>query len=101
MRVSAPIVVTLALLLTAGAASAETPAGNSSEQLLAKALQRSMVQVELGKLAQRNAQSTEVNALGDRLARDHARIGKILAAVSRDRGMTVATSLDSGEHEQV
>lgn len=101
MRISASIVVTLALLLAAGAASAEAPAGKSSDQLLAKALQGSMVQVELGKLAQRNAQSTGVNALGARLAHDHARIGKILAAVSHDRGMVVATSLDSSEREQV
>jgi putative membrane protein len=54
-----------------------------------------MTQVELAKIAQKNAQSTGVNALGVRLQRDHARIGKILATVANQKGVTVPVSLDS------
>jgi putative membrane protein len=100
MRIAGSILVAITLLLGAFAAQADAPAV-SSEQLLAKALQASMVEVELGKLAQQNAESTGVNALGVRLQRDHARIGKVLAAVSRDKGMVVPTSLESGQQAQI
>lgn len=100
MRIAGSILVAITLLTGAGAALADVPA-TSSEQLLAKALQASMVEVELGKLAQQNAQSTGVNALGVRLQRDHARIGKILTAISRERGMVVPVSLESVQQAQV
>ncbi|MEJ0037638.1 MAG: DUF4142 domain-containing protein [Gammaproteobacteria bacterium] len=80
---------------------ADAPAANPSEPLLVKAMQASMVQVELGRLAQKNAQSTGVNALGARMERDHARIGKILTAISRDKGIAVSASLDSSQRALV
>lgn len=92
------LVVVIMLLVTSGAASAQAP--TSSEQFLAKALQASMMEVELGKLAQKNAQSTGVNALGVRLQRDHARIAKVLKAVSRDKGLVVPV-LDSTQSAQI
>jgi len=101
MRIAGSTLVAITLLFTAGAAVADPPANKPAEQLLAKALRASMVEVELGKLAQKNAESTGVNALGVRLQRDHARIGKVLAAVSRDRGMIVPASLDSGQRAQI
>jgi len=101
MRIAGSILVAITLLTGAGTALADVPGVSSSEQLLAKALQVSMVEVELGKLAQQNAESTGVNALGVRLQRDHARIGKILAAISRDKGLVVPVSLESGQRAQV
>jgi len=100
MRISGSILVAIMSLIAARAALADVPA-KSAEQLVAKALQASMVEVELGKLAQKNAESSGVNALGARLQRDHARIGKVLAAISRDRGMVVPASLDSSERAQI
>jgi putative membrane protein len=96
MRTTRTTLIALILLATASAARADAAA----EQFLVKAMQVSLVEMELGKLAQKNAESTGVNALGTRLARDHARIAKILAAVSRDRGVAVATALD-GSHRSV
>jgi putative membrane protein len=59
-----------------------------------------MTEVALGKLAEQNARSMGINALGGRLARDHARMNKILALISQDKGVTVPTSLDS-EHRAI
>ncbi len=59
-----------------------------------------MTQVELGKLAQKNAESSGVNALGVRLEHDHARIGKMLETIARDRQVAVPTSPD-GSHRAV
>lgn len=104
MRTVSSTLVAIMLLVTTGAALADAPtvlASRSAQQLLEKALQTSMVQVELGKLAQKNAQSVGVNALGVRLQRDHARIGKILAAMSRDKGMVVPASLDTTQRAQI
>jgi putative membrane protein len=104
MRITGSTLMAVALMVMTGVALAQAPAGpaaKSSEHFLSKALQASMVEVELGKLAQKNAQSTGVNALGARLQRDHARISKVLSAVLREKGMVVPTSIDSTQRAQV
>jgi putative membrane protein len=100
MRIAGLTLVAITLLASAGAALADAPA-IATEQLLAKALQTSMAEVELGKLAQKNAQSTGVNALGARLQRDHARIGKVLATISKDKGMVLPVSIESSQRAQI
>lgn len=100
MRIAGWILVAIMSVTLGRAALADVPA-KAPEQLLAKALQASMAEVELGKLAQKNAQSSGVNALGVRLQRDHARIGKILTAVSHERGMVAPVSLDSSQRAQI
>jgi putative membrane protein len=99
MRIAgSTLLVAIMLLVTSGAALAQAP--SASEQFLAQAIQASMVEVELGKLAQKNAQSTGVNALGVRLQRDHARIAKFLKSVSRDKGLVVP-ALDTSQSAQI
>jgi len=100
MRIAGSTLVAIMLLAGAGAALADAPA-KSNEQLLAQALQTSMAEVELGKLAQKNAQSTGVNALGARLQRDHGRIVKVLKAFSKDKGMVMPASLESSDAAQI
>ena len=95
MRIARSTLIAATLLLTTGAALADAPA-----DLLARAMQVSMTQVELGKLAQKNAESSGVNALGVRLEHDHARIGKMLETIARDRQVAVPTSPD-GSHRAV
>jgi putative membrane protein len=104
MRIAGSTLIAVALLAMTGVALADLPTGpavGSSDQFLLKAMQASMAEVELGKLAQKNAQSTGVNALGVRLERDHARIGKMLAAASREKGVVAPTSLDTSQRAQV
>lgn len=99
MRIAGSTLVAIMLLTIAGTALAQAPAG-STEQVLAKALQSSMAQVELGKLAQKNAESTGVNALGARLQRDNTRIGKAFATVVRNKGMVVPVALESDQRAE-
>lgn len=100
MRITGSTLVAIILLATAGAALADVPAG-TAQQLLSQALQTSMAEVELGKLAQKNAQSTGVNALGARMQRDHGRIAKVLTAVSRNKGLDVPVALESNQSAQI
>ena len=93
---SSTLIVAMTLFGMSGVARADAPA-----DFLAKAMQTSMAEVELGKLAQKNAQSSGVNALGVRLERDHARIGKILAMIAREKGVTIPVSLDSGRRSVI
>ena len=88
-RTTSTMLVAMALLMAAAVAWADP-----SSDFLAKAMQASLGQVELGKLAQKNAQSSGVNALGVRLQHDHARIGKILTMVALKKGVTVPVALD-------
>lgn len=101
MRITGSILVAMVLAAISAVALADAPAVKPSEHFLAKALQASMVEVELGKLAQKNAQSTGVNALGARMQRDHARIGKVLSSVLKERGMVVPTSVDISQRAQI
>jgi putative membrane protein len=96
MRLARSTLMAVALALVAGAALADSPA-----ELLGRAMQVSMTQVELGKLAQTNAESSGVNALGARLAHDHARIGKMLATVAREKGVTLPATLDASHRAVV
>jgi putative membrane protein len=94
-----------ALFILAGAAQAATGAGTAesseSAQFLQRAMHGSMVEVELGELAQRNAGTTGINALGSRMARDHRRIGKILQMISQSRGVAMPGSLAADERSMI
>jgi putative membrane protein len=91
-------ILSTALVALGGLAYGETPVTPpSGSEFLQKAMQNSLTEVELGKLAGKNARSTGINALGSRLARDHGRIGTMIGLISRDKGITVPKSLDA-EH---
>jgi putative membrane protein len=88
----------VSLFILAGAAQAATAGGGTAASaecalFLQQAVQGSMVEVELGELAQRKAGTTGINALGSRMARDHRRIGKVLQMISEERGVVVPASL--------
>jgi putative membrane protein len=88
-RATSTLIVAVISVLTSAVALADAPS-----DFLTKAIQGSMAQIELGKLAQKNAESGGVNALGVRLERDHARIGKILATLAQQKGVTVPVALE-------
>ncbi len=96
------ILAVIFLLAWAGASYAAAPAVAvpGTDQFLEKATQNAMTEVALGKLAEKNARSMGINALGNRLARDHARMNMILGLISQDKGIPIATALDS-EHRAI
>jgi putative membrane protein len=92
----------LSLLAAASASQAESPAPASDTrtagahvEFLEKALQYSLAEIELGRLARTNAQSMGINALGTRIARDHTRMRTMLGLIARDKGVAVVDSLDT------
>jgi putative membrane protein len=101
MRAMLATVSLLALTAVSGVAGAASGASVDTAQFLQKALQDTMMEVELGELAQRNAGTTGINALGTRLARDHRKIGKILGLISQERGVVVPASLDGDQRSIV
>ena len=94
-------ILSTVLLGLGGVAYSVTPVATpSSSEFLRKAMQISLSEIELGKLAGHNARSTGINALGSRLARDHGHIGTMIGLISKDKGVTLPTALDA-EHRAV
>ncbi|MEJ1963329.1 MAG: DUF4142 domain-containing protein [Gammaproteobacteria bacterium] len=93
---------TLSLLAATGPCFADTAVVKSAgcEAFLEQATQDAMTQIALGKVAEKNARSMGINALGSRMARDHARMNRILGLISHDKGISVPTSLDA-EHRAI
>ena len=88
-------ILSTVLLGIGGVAYGETPVTPSGSEFLQKAMLNSLAEVEMGKLAGKNCRSTGINALGSRLARDHTRIATMIGLISKDKGITVATTLDA------
>jgi len=98
MRTLPAILAAISLVALTGVAAATPPPANlmgDAEVFLEKATQNAMTEVALGKLAEKNARSMGINALGGRLARDHARMSEILELISQDKGLSVPMALDS------
>jgi putative membrane protein len=102
MRTRLLILAVISSLACVGAANAAPPLPSTegTKAFLEKATQNAMTEVALGRLAEKNARSMGINALGGRLARDHARMNTILGLISQDKGLTVPTALDS-EHRAI
>jgi putative membrane protein len=64
-------------------------------EFMKKAAQGGMAEVQLGQLAQQNAQSAEVKSFGERMVRDHSKANDELKQVATQEGVTLPTSLDA------
>ena len=73
---------------TAGAAEPLT-----DSQFVDKAGAGGMAEVELAKLAQKNAQSAEVKKIAKTIQQDHEKAGQKLQAIAKDKGLTVPQAL--------
>ena len=88
-----------------------TPASNSmthassdrvsDKEFLVKAAQGGMTEVELGKLAQEKASSSDVKQFGARMVTDHSKANDQLKTVAAKDGVAVPTTLDSRHQAMV
>jgi putative membrane protein len=66
----------------------------SDQQFMQKAAQGGMAEVQLGQLAQQNAQSPEVKAFGERMVRDHSKANDELKQLASQQGVTLPSAPD-------
>jgi putative membrane protein len=112
MRACASFVSTVALaIMLAGPASAQQartatpPTGqqNLSQQdamFIKEAALGGMAEVELGRLADQNAQANEVKQFGARMVQDHSAANNELTALASNKGVTPGQRLDP-KHAQL
>src|SRR5579872_617760 len=81
-------------------------APNTSQQLskadmnfMKEAAEGGMAEVELGKLAQQNAQSDQVNQFGQRMVTDHSNANQQLTSIASSKGMTLPSQLDKKQEQ--
>ena len=76
-------------------ATTDTMSSSSDRTFMQKAAQGGMAEVELGKLAEENAQSQDVKAFGKRMVEDHSKAGDQLKQVASQEGVTLPSDLDA------
>src|SRR3954453_6181141 len=67
----------------------------SDRKFMDTAAQGGMAEVELGQLAQQNAQSQQVKDFGQRMVTDHSKANDQLKQLAAQKGVSLPTSLDS------
>lgn len=100
---SEPIIVTQA----GGAEKADAKASGkavlsaSDRKFVEEAAMGSLLEVQLGQLADNNAESEEVRKFGQRMVQDHGKASSDLLQVVEPTGMTLPKSLDEQHKKQV
>jgi len=90
------VVLASGVALGAQSSGAGQAAQAKSDQAFAdKAAVAGMAEVELGRMASRQASSSKVKSFGDRMVADHTKAGDELKSIATTKGMTLPTSLDS------
>jgi putative membrane protein len=72
--------------------------GGDPATFVEKAALDGMTEVELGKIAQQNAESKDVKAFGARMVKDHSKANAELKSIAQSRGLQVPAKLDE-EHQ--
>jgi putative membrane protein len=92
----------LAVVLSFGAVAADKRADDkkvsaSDRQFIKEATEDGLAEIELGKIAQKNAASAEVKQFGQRMIDDHSKANQELEAIATKLGVTVPKE-PSGKH---
>jgi putative membrane protein len=92
--------VSLATLCLAYVSRAEAQQLSAADQkFLQAANEIGMAEVRLGKMAQEHASSDAVKRFGERMVRDHTRMGEELQALAQKKGVTLTRELDQKHRE--
>ncbi len=67
----------------------------SDHNFMVKAAQGGMAEVELGQLAEQNAQNADVKAFAQRMVTDHSKANDQLKQLAAQQGVSLPTSLDA------
>src|SRR5688572_13740687 len=86
------VLSTLALALTVAPTQAQT---DLDHQFVTNTYMNGMAEIELGKLAQQKASSSEVKKFADRLVTDHSRFNDELKPLAATKKITLPTEVDA------
>lgn len=84
----------LALAFSAAAAPTKATLAGEERDFVLKAVEDSMVEVRLGRLAEHRATKAQVKQFGSRMAADHAKASVELAAIANAKGVPLPTAID-------
>ncbi len=68
---------------------------NAGSDFVTKAANGGMMEVELGKYAQQNANAQRVKDFGAMMERDHSRVNAELKSICQSKGMSIPSSMDA------
>ena len=87
--------------LTQSSTVAKSPADYADRRFAMKAAQGGMAEVEMGNLAQTNAQSDQVKSFGARMAKDHAAAGDKLKEVASANNIALPSKMDRASEKEL
>lgn len=70
-------------------------------EFMKKAAIGGMAEVELGKLAQQNAEDAQVKQFGQRMEQDHSKAGQQLTSIASQKGVQLPKQLDSKDQKEL
>lgn len=101
-RIRLFILLVAALALTVPALAMEHGGeGDADQKFVKKAALGSLMEVQLGQMAQQSGESSEVKEFGRRMVEDHGRANSELSWLAQQKGWEVPTELDQKHQEKV
>ena len=73
---------------------------SSVKKFIEKAAQGGVAEVEMGKLAQQNAQNDQVKQFGERMVKDHSSADAKLTQIAEQKGVTPPTDMDAASKRE-
>jgi putative membrane protein len=74
---------------------------SSDQQFVSEAARGGILEVELGRIAEKNAASSGVKQFGEQMVTDHTRLNNELGAAAKKDGLQVPTELNSKQSAEV
>jgi len=98
------LALAVAALGSGAALAAETPArksGSPDQKFIDQAARGSLAEIELGRLAQKNASQGQVKSFGDRMAADHSKAFEELKRIAAAKGRALPAEPDKEMRGQI
>jgi putative membrane protein len=74
---------------------------SGEKKFVSKAAESSLMEIEMGKLAQKKTQSDDVKALAKRIVDDHTKANEQLKQIAQSKGVELPTAMDKSAHRDM
>lgn len=92
---------TASVTARSGSMATENMVSNETKTFMEKAATSGMMEVQLGKMAQEKASSSEVKDFGQMMVTDHSKANDKLKSLAQEKGVTLPNSLTSKQQQKV